>query len=69
MLSGALLIQCSDSKMPEYVETQRVLEHGNGSVGKSVTLLGISRKSLWEKIKRMGQSVRFCRIQPWSQRA
>lgn len=36
---------------------QRVLEHCDGSVGKSANVLGISRKTLWEKMKRLELSV------------
>ncbi|WP_144329016.1 helix-turn-helix domain-containing protein [Tepidimonas charontis] len=33
---------------------QKALRHCDGSVGRTAALLGISRKTLWEKMKRLG---------------
>ena len=35
---------------------QRVLQHTQGSVGQTAAVLGISRKTLWEKMKKLGVS-------------
>ncbi len=41
----------------ERVHIGRALERCNRSIGKTAELLGISRKTLWEKMKRLGVSV------------
>jgi DNA-binding NtrC family response regulator len=38
----------------ERIHIQRALSRAGGSVSKTADLLGISRKTLWEKMKRLG---------------
>jgi len=40
----------------ERVHIRRALERAGKSVSKTADLLGISRKTLWEKMKRLGLS-------------
>ncbi|MDP2451425.1 MAG: helix-turn-helix domain-containing protein [Polaromonas sp.] len=40
----------------ERVHIRKALNRCKGSVGKTVELLGISRKTLWEKMKRLAIS-------------
>ena len=41
----------------ERAHIRRVLDHTQGSMSRSAELLGISRKTLWEKMRRLGISV------------
>lgn len=44
-------------EVAERLHIQRALNHCSGSVGKTAELLGISRKTLWEKMKKLSLSV------------
>lgn len=44
-------------EVAERAHIQRALNHCSGSVGKTAELLGISRKTLWEKMKKLSLSV------------
>ncbi|GAB3190952.1 sigma-54-dependent transcriptional regulator [Hydrogenophaga aquatica] len=44
-------------EVAERAHIQRALTHCSGSVGKTAELLGISRKTLWEKMKKLSLSV------------
>ncbi|BDT72794.1 regulatory protein AtoC [Comamonadaceae bacterium OS-4] len=44
-------------EVAERSHIQRALDHCEGSVGKTAEVLGISRKTLWEKMKRLSLSV------------
>lgn len=50
---NALLPLHSMVEETERRHIQRVLQHTQGNVGQSATVLGISRKTLWDKMKRL----------------